>query len=246
MPAIAGGKKVSCLKCHGSHYVSLGNCMGCHRGDDRSDRIRIAHRDLIPARYAHFTLPGSLEVERGKKLIDLYACRRCHRTFVKGNRLAADLDRLFHTTPPQKIHDAIKFPAVYMPDFHFSDQQLDDIVNAIMAAGRRAVPEVVETPQVIHFAEKEGGRENPFVKNCGPCHKLMSQQFGGQGKGEIGPNLSGLFTEFYPATFHGKERWTEKRLRKWLENPRKLLSTSAMRPVLPEKEELEEIMRILK
>ena len=51
--ALAGGGG-GCLACHPPHFETRGTCIGCHQGDDRSDRLRIAHRDLIAARFASF------------------------------------------------------------------------------------------------------------------------------------------------------------------------------------------------
>lgn len=242
--ALAG--KVSCLNCHPSHYTGSGTCSSCHRGDNRSDRLAIAHRDLIGAKFSWFAIAGSQPLLRGEKLLVTFACRRCHTTGGKGNRLASNLDRLPVNTTPQMIFEAIKSPALFMPDFRFDDQQLTDLVNAILSGAIKTERPTTETPQVVHFESEKRQTNNAFEKLCGPCHKILTDAFGALGKGSIGPNLSGLFSEFYPANLKDNGRWTEASLKKWLENPRKLRPSSTMRPVLFEQGEFEETLRILR
>jgi hypothetical protein len=62
--------------------------------------------------------------------------------------------------------------------------------------------------------------ENAFDKHCGGCHRVLTRRWGGLGSGLVGPNLSGLTSEFYPMPFREGEPWTAERLKKWLENPR--------------------------
>ncbi|WP_243371025.1 selenite/tellurite reduction operon c-type cytochrome lipoprotein ExtS [Geotalea sp. SG265] len=218
-----------CLSCHPVHHGDCGNCTGCHRGNDRSERKNIAHAGLIGGYYAHFTIPGSPIVAEGKKLIDAAGCRRCHRTGGKGNGLASDLDRFFLEASPKEIASAIKEPVLYMPHFRFTDGQLTALVNAVAEGSRQEAEPRGETVRVVHFADKN--LENSFVKRCGSCHKLLSEAYGGLGSGRIGPNLSGIFSEFYPVTFSGKERWNEVNLKRWLKNPRMVRPNALMPPV---------------
>lgn len=242
--AFAG--KAGCLHCHKAHYLEQGACSECHRGDARSDRLAIAHRDLIPAKYSWFTIAGSQPLQRGGKLLEGFACRRCHTTGGKGNRLASNLDRLPTPTIPEKIFQAIKTPALFMPDFHCDDRQMTDLVNAILAGEQKAERTQGETPQVVHFAEVERRTGNIFEQQCGPCHRVLTGAFGALGKGAIGPNLSGLFTEFYPANLKGNSRWTADILNKWLENPKKIRVNSQMRPIPLKKEEFDRLLVIFK
>jgi len=244
--ADAFGGSGACLHCHTPHYVDKGVCIGCHRGDERSDRLAIAHRDLILAKFSWFTIAGSQPVQRGGKLLESFSCGRCHTTSGKGNRLASNLDRLSTDMIPQKIFDAIKSPALFMPDFYFSDQQIIDLVNAILAGAAKAKHKGGEIPQIVHFEDKKQNTDNIFEKMCGSCHKILSKTNGSLGKGEIGPNLSGLFTAFYPSTFPGKRKWTEERLRKWLQNPRRLRPNTTMKPILLKVAETGAILSILR
>jgi hypothetical protein len=52
------------------------------------------------------------------------------------------------------------------------------------------------------------------------------------GSGTIGPNLSGLFSPFYPLTFEGTKPWTMERLEQRLRNPRQVSSHALMPPVV--------------
>ncbi len=239
-------RRNACLTCHQSHHAEQGSCIGCHRGNDRTDRKEIAHHDLIAGRFAHFTLKGNPVVVQGKRLVEVLACRRCHVFEKKGNRLAADLGRLARDIGPQAISDAIRSPVLLMPNFHLDDMQIAALVNAIMAGMESAGAKAQETAQVVHFEGKERGQENMFVKQCGPCHKLLSERFGGLGSGDTGPNLSGLFSEFYPQTYRDTEPWTSDTLKKWLENPRNIRPAARMKPVRPEAGEFEALLETIR
>ncbi len=221
-----------CVGCHRAHYAERGTCTGCHRGDERSDRMNIVHRDVIPGAYAWFNLPGSPVVRRGGERIEASACRRCHTWRGEGNGLAANLDDLFAVSSPRKIRDAIRAPVAYMPDFRFEEAQIREIVNAVLAAGaRRTAPAGPEIPVVIHFEDADAGTGLLFPRACGPCHRILSDASGGLGSGAVGPNLSGLMTRHYPATFGRGERWTPEKLKRWLGNPRDVKPAATMPPV---------------
>ena len=241
--AVAG--KSGCLECHKPHYLSSGSCGSCHRGDSRSERLAIAHRDLIQGKFSWFAMPGSQPLERGNKLLESFACRRCHTSAGKGNRLASNLDRLPSDTAPQKLYDAIKSQALFMPDFRFDDRQIAGLVNVILAGALKTERSGGESPQVVHFEKVQRHTENVFEKLCGPCHKALTEVHGALGKGDIGPNLSGLFTEYYPATLKNGGKWTADVLKKWLKNPRTIRVVSQMQPVPLHKYESDQLLAIL-
>lgn len=240
---VAQAAQLKCLRCHQPHYTTRGSCPDCHRGDGRSDRPAIAHRNLIRGSYAFFALPGSAPVARGEKLAQQFACRRCHNLGVKGNSLASNLDRLGQTASPEEISRSIRHPALYMPDFACDERQLADLVTFILAAGRNEKAAGAETPQVVHFEDRRR-TENIFEKKCGPCHKVLTRKWGALGRGNIGPNLSGLLTRFYPLTGKHGTRWTPEALRKWLDNPRAQRPTTQMQPVQLKKEEMDRVLEI--
>jgi cytochrome c2 len=240
---LAGGS--SCLKCHQSHHEEKGACIDCHRGNPGTDRILIAHHDLIPAKYAHFAMEGSPVVKRGEALVKTSACRRCHVMGAMGNRLATDLDRVFGAARPQQLFDAIKRPVLFMPNFFFKDTHIIELVNAVLAEAARAEPEAGEMPLVIHFEDEKPAEERIFGKHCGSCHKVLTMRFGGLGKGDIGPNLSGLFSEHYPKTHGDKEPWASKSLKNWLENPRRIRMNARMPPVELKSDEFLSLLGVL-
>lgn len=246
-PAVspAAEQRPRCLVCHPAHYGEQGGCADCHRGNSRTSRTALAHSGLIRGRYAGFALPGSESAARGRKLAEGMACRRCHLLGGNGTTLAANLDHLLQSRTPETIAMAIVEPALYMPDFRLAPRDRDDLVTAVLAGGLQAAPTVREPPQVVYFTDRKSGQENLFAKQCGACHKLLSARYGGLGSGSDGPNLSGLLTRFYPATFQGNLPWTEERLHRWLKNPRSLRPVTTMRPVLLRLDAWEQLLGML-
>ncbi|MBL7179628.1 MAG: c-type cytochrome [Desulfobacterales bacterium] len=220
-----------CLQCHRPHHEKLGVCMDCHRGDPRTNRIRIAHYRLIPGKYARFRLPDNPVIDAGRRLITQFACRRCHRIGTSGNRLAADLDRLLPKVQPQNLAAAIKEPVPSMPDFYFSDTHVTKLVNAILDGRADIASGTAEAPLIIHFENNTPNRENLFDRHCGSCHRLLTRKAGGLGRGHMGPNLSGLLSEFYPQNFKNGQAWDAVGLKKWTENPRNIRPNAQMIPL---------------
>jgi len=228
-PAQSAGQ--SCLKCHAVHYAERGLCTGCHRGNPGSDRKNIAHHRLIEGRFSHFTLGNVAVVKEGNRLVDQLACRRCHRIAGRGNALAASLDTLIDTKMPKEVVDSIRRPVPGMPDFRLDEQQAGALVNAIFSGTRKDSIKGGERPLVRHFDKNSRSVEDVFGKNCGACHRMLTTRKGLIGAGDIGPNLSGLLSQYYPLTFKNGNKWTDTALQAWLKNPRHVLSNSTMRPV---------------
>jgi cbb3-type cytochrome c oxidase subunit III len=243
LPVKAG--QTGCLTCHTGHYRERGGCVACHRGNDRTERRQVAHDGLIPARFAWFTIPGSLPVTRGQRLNENFACRRCHIIAGKGNRLAANLDAAASTRPPRELAHAIQSPVPYMPGFRFTDQQVTDLVNALLAAAAPTTLAAPELPLVVHFQDTRG-KETIFEKRCGSCHRALTARNGALGTGDMGPNLSGLFSPFYPDPLGKNERWSAIGLRRWLTNPRQLREHALMRPVPLSRKEFADLTAILR
>ncbi|MCK9363442.1 MAG: cytochrome c [Syntrophales bacterium] len=234
-----------CITCHQPHYSGKGSCVSCHRGDDRTGRKEIAHYDLVAGRFAHYKIEGSPVAERGKKLLERFSCRRCHRYAEKGNHLAGSLDVTGATGKVRDIYESIRVPVLFMPNFHANDAQIADLVNAILARAKFQKPPVGETALIVHFQDVKNIRKNVFAGKCGKCHKILSEQSGGLGSGYIGPNLSGLFSEFYPRTYRDAESWNPDKLKKWLENPRDIRINAMMPPVRLAPEEFEQLRGII-
>lgn len=231
-----------CLKCHSAHYTELGSCVACHRGFAGTPRVNIAHNNLIAARFSAFTISTSPVLKKGKKLLEDYACRRCHTSADKGNHLAANLDFSQQEKTPEELEQSIQSPVLFMPEFHFSELQRIELINAVLFGGTQVKIPQQELPTVVHFEGEAIKHEFQFEKHCGSCHRVLSARFGGLGNGLIGPNLSGIFSEFYLMNFgEDQQRWSTENLEKWLKNPRKVRRYAQMPPVDLKKDEFERI-----
>ncbi len=236
--------EVGCRGCHPVHRTQLGACVDCHRGHPGTHRPDLAHRGLVPGRLAHFALPGSPVTARGEALLDALGCRRCHVTGAKGNRLAADLDRAVRGRATESLA-ALGAPALRMPEFRLGAPDAEAVVVALLAGARRAPPNPGEVPTLVHLADTAPG-EDPFTRHCGPCHRALTPARGALGRGRTAPDLSGLFTPFYPGTYRAGEPWSPATLEKWLENPRQARPGALMAPVRFEgAEEGAEVGRLL-
>ncbi len=236
-----------CLHCHPVHYPELGSCTDCHGGMATTRRREIAHHGLIEARYAAFTIPDRPVTKLGERLLKDYACRRCHVSAEKGNQLAANLDLAQRDSHAEELDLAIEDPVLFMPQFHFYPEQREALVNAIFKGGRQAGPPPGEIPRVIHFERDGEQQEQQFTKHCGACHRTLTKEHGGLGSGLIGPNLSGLFSEFYPRNAGKQEdqRWTPENLGKWIKNPREFRRLTQMAPLVLKEDEVSGLLREL-
>ncbi len=234
-----------CVQCHTPHFETDGTCVDCHRGDPRSRRMNIAHYRLIQGKYACFTLPENPDLKKGHRMINASGCRRCHKTGNQGNRLAADLDAALDKTLPEDVAQAIVSPALFMPDFYFNEPDVIKLVNAVLGSSAVWGPESGETPKIIYFEKNKEDRNNTFNKYCGSCHRVLTQQFGGLGHGDIGPNLSGFFSRFYFKNFKNGKSWDADRLKQWLNNPRDIRVNAQMLPVRLTEDELGQLIHIL-
>ena len=235
-----------CLKCHSGHYEGRGNCTDCHRGNPLTDRKNIAHQQLIAGRYAHFTLGNVPVLKEGRRLIDHSACRRCHVIAGQGNRLAANLDVVARKKSPQELLQSIHQPAQGMPDFHINENGTTAIINALLSSTPTITKD--ERAQVVYFSRAGDGGQDIFSKKCGGCHRILSQKLGASGRGDIGPNLSGLLSSFYPKTFRNGGEWSADKLANWLKNPRIFRPWAQMQPVdltNSERNDLETVITIV-
>jgi cytochrome c2 len=245
-PAVAAQSRQLCLACHPAHYAGRGVCTACHRGNPASDRKNIAHLLLIAGRYAAFTLGDSPSLRAGERLIDQFACRRCHVIGGRGNRLSVNLDQSMARKTPEALTASILQPVQNMPDFHMERPRAVLLVNALLAAADRQATSSGDQRQVVHFDRTGTAGKDVFSRKCGPCHRALTARLGGVGQGDAGPNLSGLLSPHYPETFRDKGRWTERDLATWLKNPRRIRSGSRMQPVILTEPEFRELVDTLK
>jgi cytochrome c2 len=246
LPVWGGQPRQMCLPCHPVHYVERGGCLDCHRGNPSSERKNIAHAGLIPGRYAFFALNDQPHVKNGNRLIDQYACQRCHVIDGRGNRFAVSLDVAAADKTPGELAESIRRPVEFMPNFGMDEQRITYLINAILAGSQRHKA-AEGGPVAVHFDITSKKSEDVFSIKCGPCHRVLSERRGALGKGNIGPDLSGLLSNYYPNTFRNGEAWTVQNLKTWLNNPREIRPGARMRPVKltgDETREFESIIRV--
>ncbi|MBK5275321.1 MAG: cytochrome C [Desulfuromonadales bacterium] len=244
LPAWGEQPRQMCQVCHPVHYAERGGCPDCHRGNPSSDRKNIAHAGLIPGKYTYFALGDQPHVKNGNRLIDQYACRRCHVIDGRGNRLAVSLDVAAAGKTPVELAGSIRRPAEFMPDFGMDEARITYLLNALLAGSHRHTTDG-GGPVAVHF-DTARKKSDVFSIKCGSCHRLLSEKRGALGKGNIGPNLSGLLSNYYPKTFRNSEAWTVRRLKSWLDNPRTIKTGARMRPVILTGQEFSELVDILK
>lgn len=244
LPAWGEQMRLLCLKCHPPHYDARGGCPGCHRGDPASERRSIAHAGLVLGRYARYTLGDKVYLADGSRLVEQYACRRCHVTAGRGNRLAMSLDAAAARKNPEALAGSIRRPVAGMPNFVVNEEQITLLVNAILS-GSQAHKADMAAPVTVHFSNTQKEGDDLFTRNCGSCHRLLSERRGALGAGNIGPDLSGLFSGYYPKSYKESESWTFEKLKEWLKNPRAVRPLTTMRPLLLTADELKQLESIL-
>lgn len=199
---------------------------------------------MVFPRHSWYVESDSPAVETGEKKIKAFACRRCHTIGEKGNDLATNLDSVAPQRSSLDLEKAVREPAVFMPQFPLSDTDLALILTRIYAGGHVAPPSDMSRPLVVYFthAAKE---EDPFTRHCGRCHRMLSHTLGGLGSDTIGPNLSGMETDFYPPTAKDNKAWKREDLKDWIKNPRKIRPLTTMPPQNIKDEDLTEILDIV-
>lgn len=246
LPAFGAEQRQQCLNCHRGHYFERGKCTSCHRGNPVSNRVNIAHYGLIAGRFARFTLKDDYVVREGRRLLDQFSCRRCHVVAGQGNRLATNLDSLRFERNPEEIAAAIIKPALGMPNFSVTDRQAVILVNAILAGAEESQASQKSQPNAVHFDTGNGRQKDVFSRKCGACHRALTERRGVVGLGNIGPNLSGLLSRWYPKTFRNGGEWSRKGLEEWLRNPRMVRNQARMQPVELTRVEFDELVELLR
>ncbi len=176
--------------------------------------------------------------------MDKLACRRCHVSGGRGNRLAVSLDGAADRKTAGELVFSIRQPVATMPNFALNDEQRTTLVNVIYAGSSEHGTDKA-APVKVHFNNSGTKNADIFMTKCGSCHRMLSQRLGAAGTGEIGPNLSGLFSGFYPKTFRNGETWTPGNLNDWLKNPREIKPQARMLAVALTEKEIKELYMIL-
>lgn len=131
-----------------------------------------------------------------------------------------------------------------MPHFNFQETDVTRLVNAILASSAGYALKSTDLGQAIHFEEDKEDSNDVFSRNCGGCHRILTKRIGGIGKGDMGPNLSGIFSDFYFQNFREGQSWDLNGLEKWLKNPRDIRTHAQMPPVQLKKDEFIHLLRI--
>lgn len=243
VPAWGGQSRQLCLSCHPSHYAERVGCSDCHLGNPASERKNIAHAGLRAGKYSRFTIWDETRRKEGERLMAQLGCRRCHVSAGRGNRLAGSLDDAASRKTAGELVLSIRRPVAAMPDFGLDDEWTTTLVNAVFA-GSQGRQTAEAAPVRIHFNNSGSKSEDIFSKKCGGCHRAVSERLGAVGTGETGPNLSGLFSEYYPTTFRNGEAWTARNLGAWLKNPREIRPWARMLPVALTGAEMKELEKV--
>ncbi len=250
-PAVA----LQCSRCHAPqcpapsvrqvwNEAQLSQCIECHRGNPLTSRKDLAHSGLVQPRHSWYTFQQSQAVQQGEKLVQKFACRRCHVIGEKGNSLATNLDSIAPQRSSVELERAVREPAVFMPLFPLTDTDLDLILSRVLAGGQTAPKENAFRPLVVYFSHA-AAQEDPFSRHCGSCHRMLSHQYGGLGTDVIGPNLSGMGTAFYPPTGRDNQPWKREDLQDWIKNPRKIRALATMPPRTIKEDELRQVLNIV-
>lgn len=233
--------EASCGGCHARHFVERGTCATCHRGDPLALRKEIAHHRLLRGRAAEQGLADAPAVAEGRGRVEQLACRRCHVLDGTGNRLATELDRIAWKREQRELARSLAVPAENMPRFGLDDRQVESVIAFLL---QNADTVHAAATYRVRFSDAGAKGDSTFERRCGGCHRALAAD-GPLGRGSAGPNLSGVFSAFYPATAPESRSWTGESLGKWLENPRSVRPRSAMRPVRLEPGELERLVEEL-
>lgn len=229
--------EASCGGCHAPHLVARGTCASCHRGDPLALRKEIAHHRLLTGEAAEQGLVDSRAVAEGQRRVEQLACRRCHTVEGSGNRLATNLDRIAWKRDQRDLAKSIRQPVENMPRFGLDARQTEAVIAYLL---KSADPSLSEATYRVRFSGAGRNAESIFGTRCGGCHQALGPAKP-VGRGSAGPNLSGLFTPYYPASASENRTWTPDALGKWLVNPRIERPRASMRPVPLEAGELERL-----
>ena len=230
-------RETGCRSCHEAHYVREGACQECHRGNPGAERQELAHAQLLTGRAASLRLPDGPAMREGQELVEALACRRCHAIGGKGNRLATSLDAVVWKREQATLVSSIREPVENMPRFGLDEGQAEAIVAFLLRSGSADEP---QDTYRVRFTRGRNTVATVFEKQCGGCHRFLGPA-GPVGTGSAGPNLSGLFTPFYPKTAPGDRAWTEKALADWLRNPRAARPHTTMPPLALGEDDLRKV-----
>jgi cytochrome c2 len=230
--------RAGCGSCHAPHYVEIGACAECHRGQPLAARKELAHARLLSGRVAEYVLTNGKAVSEGRQLVEAAACRRCHAIGGQGNRLATNVDNVVWNREQRELMTSITEPVENMPVFAFDRGQAEAVVAFLLNSAR---PDPAEETYRVQFTREAVRARSVFEEKCGGCHRRLTP-LGPEGSQKDGPNLSGLLTSFYPKTAPGNQAWSREALAAWIANPRAFRPGTLMPPVSMTKDEIQQII----
>lgn len=163
------------------------------------------------------------DVIAGKSLWEANNCMGCHTLLGEGAYYAPELTKVTERRDKAFLKAFLKDPeAMYpgerrMPNFHFSDQQVDqliaffDWIGKIDTQGFPPKPRLAQVAAAPAQAATLADRPAMIGSTCQACHTI-----GGQG-GAVGPSLDGIGSR-------RDEAW----LKTWLSDPTKVKPDSKM------------------
>ncbi|HEV2113106.1 MAG TPA: c-type cytochrome [Terriglobales bacterium] len=218
------------------HAMDEFGCVVCHRGQGPATTVAEAHyttlaweQPILPARYLESScgqchlgsLPGTPQLNSGRKLLASYGCVRCHRVMQPdGTRLQAtddppDLRRIAEKTSREWIYAWIKDPQAYaasatMPNFQLSDADARDVASFLIAqsTGPGVTPSLAPAAASASDANAQQAGASLYGESfCASCHAVQNAA-GNLVGGDFGPELTRIGSKVKP-------EW----LAHWLEDP---------------------------
>ena len=232
----------ACLNCHKKHYEKIANCIVCHRGINKTSRKDIAHFGLITKKFSDFTI-NNRDINMGREIVNNSHCRRCHYIENKGNFIAVNLNNSGYENIGEYLFKMIKNPVEFMPNFEFDNETVYKIVKYILFNSNNV--SIKQNPYPVFM---KSSQKSVFKELCSGCHNIISKKTGPVAGKNIGPNLSGLFSGFYPVDFIKPKspKWDNETLKKWILNPRNYKKNSTMPPLEISKSDLEKLLKEIK
>jgi mono/diheme cytochrome c family protein len=183
-------------------------CVVCHQGQGRATSLAEAHgmvpdwdRPLLPVKYTEAacgrchqgdTVPEASLLSAGRQLITRVGCVGCHKLGGPEDaaRVGPELDGLAQKTNPAWLRAWLKSPrslrpATWMPNFHLSDEEVEELVEFLWAQAPIAGQEVDSGPEPPP-GDTTRGRILFSQSRCISCHTVE-----GKGNGSA-PELSGI------------------------------------------------------
>jgi len=216
------------------HSTAEFGCTVCHRGQGGATTVAEAHRStlaweqpIVPAKYIESScgqchladLPGTPQLNTGRKLLARYGCVRCHSlrqpdgVVMQGADDPPSLQHIAQKTSPEWIYAWVKNPQAYstmatMPNFGLSDDQARDMTVFLMS---QSTPINLPAGQKIAAraatADPTAGASLYGQSFCASCHAVQNAA-GNMVGGDLGPELTKIGSK-------AKPEWLDA----WLRNP---------------------------